>query len=196
MKSLITILLFFSVIFINHAFAATNNQIQLQTTIRENGVDVSFIATNIAKPLIGISTTLHIPSSLTYQKYDVGNFFEQSQNQTTYLISPKKTDPTTIIIGIASLGKATPAKNGTIVTLHFLNSSLEHKPIQLTLDHNIASGITNEKRVNYADIIWTNNTELSQTGPNILLVLTLTSIILGTFITLKLSLNTRPKENK
>ncbi len=142
--------------------------------------------TAISKPLVGISATLHLPKGLTYQSYTAGQFFEVSNDQITYLISPKKSDLQTIIIGIASLGKTSKAKNGSFVTLHFQKASPSISLSDLQFEKSVASGIENDQRIDYPSIPWSIDYELTAAGQPLQLTLLCTLLISLTLITIKI----------
>ncbi len=172
-----------SVVLLNSFFAAptsaaSGESIHLSVK-EETATSLSLIlqSNTINKPLIGISTLLHLPEGISYQSYDPGQFFEQANNQVTYLIAPKKNDPQTLVIGIASLGKAVPNSQGTIVTLHFQKQTSFSSIKTLALADSIASGTNNQKRVDYKDIVWTTDISLASTGSKLLLVVLISFFI-------------------
>lgn len=132
---------------------------------------------SITKPLIGISTVIHLPQGITYVSYDPGQFFEQANNQVTYLIAPKKNDRQTLMIGIASLGKPVESSQGTIVTLHFQKNTSFTSIKSLALADSIASGTNNQKRVDYKEIVWTTDISLASTGSELLVVVLISLLI-------------------
>lgn len=150
----------------------------------ETATEITMVldAQNMTKPLIGISTTLRIPNNLTYQSYDHGQFFEQGRTQVTYLIAPKKNDPHTLVIGIASLGKPISTANGTLVTFHFSKQNTSKSTTTFALENTIVSGIQNQKRIDYPDIIWAVDSSLAKTGSDIafagIVSLLLTSLLM------------------
>ncbi len=182
MKSLSYFVLI-SVVLLNSFFAAptlaaSGESIHLSVK-EETATSLSLIlqSNTINKPLIGISTLLHLPEGISYQSYDPGQFFEQANNQVTYLIAPKKNAPQTLVIGIASLGKAVQNSQGTIVTLHFRKQAGASSIKNLALADSIASGSDSQKRVDYKDIVWTVDRSLATTGSELLLVILISFFI-------------------
>ncbi len=160
------------------ALAATGESIHLSLK-EDTATSLSIVlqSNNISKPLIGISTLMHLPQGLTYKSYEPGQFFEQTNNQVTYLIAPKKNDPQTLVIGIASLGKAVQNSQGAIVTLHFQKQTNFASIKTLALADSVASGTNNQKRVDYKDIVWTTDISLAATGSELLLVILISLLI-------------------
>ncbi len=149
-------------------------------------LSLSIEGTSISKALIGISATLHLPKGLTYQSYTPGQFLEADNDQITYLISPKKSDLQTIIIGIASLGKTSKAKTGSFVTLHFQKTSPSISLADLKFEKAVASGIENDQRIDYPNIPWSIDYELTAVGQPLQLTLLVTLLISLTLITIKI----------
>lgn len=164
---------------------AVSESIHLSITENtSNALTLALQSNQISKPLIGISTLLHLPQGVSYRSYDPGQFFKQANNQVTYLIAPKRNDPQTLVIGIASLGKAVQNSHGTIVTLHFQKQTNFSSLKTLALADSVASGSNNQKRVDYKDIVWTLDTSLASTGSELLVVVLISllislSVILG-----------------
>lgn len=142
-------------------------------------LSLSLEAEAINQPLIGISTTLHLPRNVTYTNYTPGQFFESAQQQVTYIISPKKNDPHTLVVGIASLGKTSNAKTGTIVTLHFQKTESNVSLSDFTLEKSVASGVENNQRINYTNILWSIDQTLTPVGPSLLLAISLTLLLVS-----------------
>lgn len=131
----------------------------------------------INRPLIGISTGLHLPSNVKYINHTPGQFFESTKQQVTYIISPKKNDPQTVILGIASLGKTSTAEAGTIVTLHFQKTNPNVSVANFILANSVVSGVDNNQRINYADILWSIDQTLTPVGPSLMIAITLTLLL-------------------
>lgn len=149
-------------------------------------LSLSIEGTSISKPLIGISATLHLPKGLTYQYYTPGQFLEADNDKITYLISPKKSDLQTIIIGIASLGKTSKANNGSLVTLHFQKASPSISLADLKLEKSVASGIENDQRIDYPNIPWSIDYDLTAAGQPLQLTLLCTVLFSLILIALKI----------
>lgn len=161
---------------------AATSDIHLQVTEDSpTKLSLTLEARAISKPLIGISTVLHLPSNVKYINHTPGQFFESTKQQVSYIISPKKNDPQTIVLGIASLGKTSTAEAGTIVTLHFQKTSPNVSLTNFILANSIASGVDNNQRINYPDILWSIDQTLTPVGTSlvtaIILTLLLTSIV-------------------
>lgn len=140
---------------------------------------------SISKALIGISATLHLPKGINYQSYTPGQFFEKNNDQVTYLISPKKNDAQTIIIGIASLGKTSRASSGSLVTLHFQKTTATISLQDLKLEKSVASGIENEQRIDFTEIPWSIHYGLTEAGQPLQLALLFTLLTSLIMIALK-----------
>lgn len=127
-------------------------------------------AKNITHPLIGIGTTMVLPSGMQFVRFEKGVFFEQGKNdQVTYLIAPKNNNPQQIILGIASLGEKMSKGNGVIATLYF-KTTKKSSPSAIKLEHTVASGIENGRRVDYPNIVWQiSATQLPSSGTSLFL---------------------------
>ncbi len=179
----------FLVILVLHAPISQADSEGIHLRVIENSstkLSLSLEGTSISRPLIGISATLHIPKGISYQSHTPGQFFEGINDQITYLISPKKSDPQTIVIGIASLGKTSKATSGSMVTLHFQKTSSTISLADLKLEKSVASGIENEQRIDYPTIPWSIDYELTAAGQPLQLALLFTLLISLTLLAIKI----------
>ncbi|OGC82467.1 MAG: hypothetical protein A2V81_00180 [Candidatus Abawacabacteria bacterium RBG_16_42_10] len=140
-------------------------EIILQKT-DENDVTVVYElkAGDIQHDLIGISATLLLPDEVTFKDFVPGEYFEEETSEATYLIAPKSSDPTKLLVGIASLGESKSQGSGTIVTLHFTKTSPETSS-SIQIYESSASGSVEGQRVDYNDILWHTEVVLPTTGP-------------------------------
>jgi len=159
--------------------------IVLQSSNNANELKYALIANNITQPLIGIGATVVLPTGMEFVRFEKGNFFEQNSNdQVTYLISPKSNNPQQVILGVASLGKNQSHGHGVIAIIYLKNFTRGASQA-IKLESTVASGIENGKRVNYQEITWHISAEkLPNTGPSLEIVFLvvcflITGIVLG-----------------
>ncbi len=143
-------------------------------------------ASNIEKGIIGISATLNLSSDVHLEKFIPGNFLEQEPNSNVqYLIAPKTTDPSKLMLGIASLGAKPVKGNGIITTLHFTKSKKAQKSI-ISFSETVVSGIENSQRKDFTDITWSLRPQaLTNSGIKALPAVVLISFLLALLLTMR-----------
>ncbi len=142
----------------------------------ENTVTYILEAQEIKPELIGVSLTLLLPEELIFKKHEAGTFFEEEVTDVTYLIAPKSNDPQTLVIGIVTLGQSTSQGNGIIVKLVFEKSTAWAKQIPQITEAK-ASGIIDDRRVDYDQILWQTESILPTTGPFSLRIILIVSAL-------------------
>lgn len=163
MKKLLLIFGFFLIPIVS----ANQGTIFLHKT-NETDNEVVFVleAKDIQSDLIGISANLLLPDGISFKDYGEGNFFEEEAEEVTYLIAPKSNKPNELMIGIVTLGESEARGNGTIVYLTLSKASPTTTTIPQIIEAKV-SGVVDQKRIDYEDVLWQVDATLPQTGPTV-----------------------------